>query len=70
MDQQNWDLNAPGRSLFIYKTGLCSIRPCLPYWEGGRTECEDRTGTILPGDGECVGGVGVGVPGCGWGSAL
>lgn len=55
MDKQNWDLNLPGLSLFIYKTGLYTIRPYLPYWETGGQNGKARTGKILPGDGESGG---------------
>lgn len=64
MDKQNWDLNPPGFSFFIYKIELCTIRPCLPYREAEGHNGKARARKILPGDGEW------GVPECGSDSAL
>lgn len=39
----------------IYKMGLCTVRPCLPYWEAGGQNGKARTRKSLPGDGESGG---------------
>lgn len=53
MDKKNWDLNARGLSLSIYKMGRCIITP-WPTLLGSREDRngKTRTGKILPGDGK------------------